>query len=71
MAQEVAEESIWKLKCYDRRYVEMFKRRYGPVFSKDALYRFILGVRADKENVFARPLSKLINDLQDDMNIEL
>ena len=50
---------------------DMFKRRYGPVFSKDALYRFILGVRADKENVFARPLSKLIHDLQDDMNIEL
>ena len=71
MHRDIAEEAIWKLKCYDRRYVEMFKRRYGPVFSKDALYRFILGVRADKENVFARPLSKLIHDLQDDMNIEL
>lgn len=71
MHREIAEEAIWKLNCYDRRYVEMFKRRYGPVFSKDALYRFILGVRADKENVFARPLSKLIHDLQDDMGIVL
>jgi len=71
MHRDIAEEAIWKLKCYDRRYVEMFKRRYGPVFSKDALYRFILGVRADKTNVFARPLSKLIHDLQDDMGIVL
>lgn len=71
MHRDIAEEAIWKLKCYDRRYVEMFKRRYGPVFSKDALYRFILGVRADKKNVFARPLSKLIRDLQDDMGIVL
>lgn len=71
MHREIAEEAIWKLKCYDRRYVEMFKRRYGPVFSKDALYRFILGVRADKEKVFERPLSKLIHDLQEDMGIVL
>ena len=71
MHREIAEEAIWRLKCYDRRYVEMFKRRYGTVFSKDALYRFILGVKADKENVFARPLSKLILDLQEDMGIVL
>lgn len=71
MHRDIAEEAIWKLKCYDRRYVEMFKRRYGSVFSKDALFRFILGVRADKENVFARPLSKLIHDLQEDMGIVL
>lgn len=71
MHRDIAEEAIWRLKCYDRRYIEMFKRRYGPVFSKDALYRFILGVRADKENVFARPLSKLIHDLRDDMGIVL
>lgn len=71
MHRDIAEEAIWKLKCYDRRYVEMFKRRYGPVFSEDALYRFILGVRADKENVFARPLSKLIHDLQEDMSVVL
>lgn len=71
MHRDIAEEAIWRLKCYDRRYVEMFQRRYGPVFSKDALYRFILGVRADKENVFARPLSKLIHDLQEDMGIVL
>lgn len=71
MHRDIAEDAIWKLKCYDRRYVEMFKRRYGPVFSKDALYRFILGVRADKEYVFARPLSKLIHDLKEDMGIVL
>lgn len=71
MHRDIAEEAIWKLKCYDRRYVEMFKRRYGPVFSRDALYRFILGVRADKENVFARPLSKLIHDLKEDMGVVL
>lgn len=67
MHRDVAEETIWRLRCYDKRYVEMFKKRYGPIFSKDALYRYILGVHEDKMYIFSRPLSKLIHDLKEDI----
>lgn len=69
MLKDVAEETIWKCKSYDGTYKTLFLKNFPELYDKDALHRFIFGTYADPNNVHARPLSKLIQDIEKDMGV--
>lgn len=69
MLKDVAEETIWRCKAYDKTYHSMFLSRFPELYDKDALHRFIFGTYSDNQNIHQRPLSKLIRDIEKDMSV--
>lgn len=65
---DIAEETIWRCRSYDKTYKELFLKNFPELYDKDSLHRFIFGTYADG-NVHKRPLSKLIRDIEEDMRV--
>lgn len=65
---DVAEETIWRCRCYDDTYKVLFLKNFPELYDKDTLHRFIFGAYADG-CVHKRPLTKLIRDIEEDMRV--
>lgn len=65
---DVAEETIWRCRSYDDTYRDLFLKNFPELYDKDSLHRFIFGVYT-VESVHKRPLTKLIQDIEEDMKV--
>lgn len=69
--KDVAEETIWRCKAYDRTYRDMFISKFPELYDKDALHRFIFGTYSDDKSIHQRPLTKLVRDIEKDMGMTI
>lgn len=65
---DVAEETMWRCRAYDNTYKELFRNNFPGLYDKEALHRFIFGTYAEG-NIHKRPLTKLIRDIESDMQV--
>lgn len=69
VVKDVAEETIWRCKAFDDTYKDLFLKNFPELYDKDALHRFVFGAYSDDSNVHQRPLTKLIRDIEKDMDV--
>jgi len=67
MLKDEVEECLWRGKSYNKSYEEMFKNSFPKLYNKDNLFRFVFGGSFSHERVHERPLSKLKQDLLEDL----
>lgn len=65
---DIAEETMWRCHSYDNTYKDLFLKNFPELYDKDSLHRFVYGVYSEG-NVHKRPLTKLIRDIEADMNV--
>ena len=65
---DVAEETIWRCRAYDNTYKRLFLKYFRGLYDKESLHRFIFGTYVEG-NVHKRPLTKLIRDIEEDMEV--
>lgn len=70
--REEAEEVIWKKYIYTNTYVESLQKAFNTKFLDKAgeLKRLLLGTYTDTDNVYKRPLTKMIQDIARQLKID-
>ena len=60
-----AEEMVWRAKIYNDAYFRQLSAAYGTSFlnTKTNLYRMLYGLYDGEKNVYARPLTKMKQDI--------
>ena len=70
--REEAEEVIWKKYVYTTSYVESLQNAFNETFFNKTgeLKRMLLGTYTKKEDVYKRPLTKMMQDIAKQLKIE-
>lgn len=66
-----AEELVWKKKIYNHSYIRQLTNTYNNIFRRYSIdfYRLLFGMYIEEENVYARPLTKMKQDIARQLNL--
>lgn len=68
--RDVAEELIWRQKIYNRIFIDIYKDQFKRLGFKDSHFvRFILGNFYQPKDIHKRPLSKMTQDIAEQLEI--
>ena len=65
--KDIVEDLLMKKAYYAKSYIEELEKRFG--FTKDEIYRYLLNNYKKEEDLHKRPLSKLIKDISEELDL--
>ncbi|WP_121627623.1 HNH endonuclease [Poseidonibacter antarcticus] len=65
--KDIVIDLLMKKAYYPKSYIEELEKNFG--FSEDEIYRYLLGNYQKEEDLHKRPLSKLIKDISEELNL--
>lgn len=68
--RDILEEIVWKHQIYNQSYITSLRKSLGSIVPSDAdVNRFILGTYTDADDVFKRPLARMIQNIAHDIGL--
>lgn len=71
--KDVAEEILWKYKIYSKGYIESLCSAFSSIFPtlRTEFFRLFMGTYMDPDDVYKRPLAKMIQDISKQLHIDI